>query len=160
VDDGDNSEKNWIERKFLREGILSSKASEVWQEARSALENCCDSFKTHYSSIASIEKHRENGLRLRLELAFPAEDAFNRPFHRKRTVLIEFKEGQSPCIEITVEKDSPRKFAISADENRAFIVDGKELSFDEFAERALKSALFRAPEPTAQPSLRRSDLAR
>ncbi len=139
---------NWIERRALREKILRDHANDVWQDARSAVQNCCESFRTHYGvSIAKLEDKLENGLRIRLSLTFQVVEASFQS-EVKRIILVAF-DASVPCIFVTADDKPARQFRIDADENEAFITEGdnQRITTDEFSKKALETSLFTKPNP-------------
>jgi hypothetical protein len=140
----DEVRANFVERRALREDMLKEHADDVWQDARSTIQDCCNSFRKHYGE--HLEDKLENGLRIRLTRTFLLQ--YFSPPDVKRRILVAFNKSV-PCIEVTVDDDTPKQFAIDADENHAFITgpNKKEISADEFAEEALNTHLFKPPEP-------------
>lgn len=142
------SDSNWIEQKVQREQTLKDKASDVWQDARSALQDCCASFRKHYED--DLGDRPENGLRIRITRFFEVKQEFHPPSRMKKHLLAAFT-ASGPYIEITVDEGTPRKFKIDADQAHAFIADsnGAEISLGEFSQKALERFLF--ADPTACP---------
>ena len=135
---------NWVERKARREQVLKDKARDVWEDARFAIQNCCNSFRKHYDK--NLEDTLENGLRIRITRTFTVDHALG-AIDLKRRLLAAFNES-IPCIDVTVDDEPPMRFTIDADESHAFITDqGHEINADEFSESALKHALCTPPEP-------------
>jgi hypothetical protein len=126
-----------------REQVLDEKARDVWDDARSAIQDCCNSFRRHYDE--GLEDKLENGLRIRIIRTFMMDHPLTTE-KLKRRILAAFNET-IPCIEVTVDDEIPIQFKIDADTSRAFITDeGHEITADEFSERALKRALCTPPE--------------
>jgi hypothetical protein len=134
---------NFVERRAVREAILKQHADDVWQDVRGTIQDCCNSFRQHFSK--DLEDKLENGLRLRLTRTFRPRDVS--PPEETRRILIAFNKS-IPCIEVTVDDHTTKQFPIDADGQHAFITDrGKqEITPDEFAERALNSPLFDPPK--------------
>ena len=135
---------NWVERKARREQVLKEKARDVWGDARSAIQNSCNSFRKHYDK--TLEDTLENGLRIRITRTFTVHYALA-TINIKRRLLAAFNES-IPCIDVTVDDEPLRRFKIDADESHAFITDqDHEINADQFSESALKHALCTPPEP-------------
>jgi hypothetical protein len=138
------NKRNFVERRALRFRVLYNKADEVWEEARGEVQDCCNSFREHYGG--ELEDKLENGHRIRLTRTFKLENSD--PPEVVRRILLTFIKRGAPRIEITVDDLAPTVFQIDADERHAFISDsGREISVDEFAEKALTEHLFNEPEP-------------
>jgi|ERR1017187_2412613 hypothetical protein len=143
---------NWVERKFQveqvlkqREQVLKEKATDLWDDARSAIQDCCNSFRRRYDE--GLEDKLENGLRIRIIRSFMVDHPLTTGT-LKRRILAAFNETV-PCIEVTVDDEIPIQFKIDADTSRAFITnEGREITADEFSEMALKRALCTPPEPS------------
>ena len=139
-------EGNWVDKKAHRESILRDRADGVWQDARSAIQDCCESARKHYGK--AIEDITENGHRIRLTISFP--DPNRGPHDVKRVVLVRFVSS-APCIEVTIDDSASKKFTIDADGEHAYILgDSKEITVDEFSRIALQEALFKSPERIMQ----------
>lgn len=133
---------NWVERRALREQHIRN-ADEVWQSARTAIDNCCNSFRQHFAGFARVTNQPQNGHRIVVGIHFPITG-------RGRNVSIGFGNDDKgiPIINVTVDDQAVRLFPIMADENHAYIsFQGKEISGDEFSRLALEEALFKQLQP-------------
>jgi len=134
--------ENWVECRALREQYQAN-AADVWQSARTAIDNCCNSYRQHFGGTAQVINQAENGHRVLIGIHFHQTG-------RGRQVSIEFgrDEKNIPKISVTVDDKAAKIFQITADEHHAFIsFQGKEISADEFSRLALEDALFKLPEP-------------
>ena len=127
---------NWVECKAAREANLKDGAEEVWQNIRSAAQDCCESFRKHYNS--NIKDALENGVRIRLIVPYSTG--------QKQTILVAFNQ-LAATIEVTIGKSLTKAYHIDADETHAFVTDDnrREISADEFTRIALESALTKPP---------------
>lgn len=133
---------NWVDRTAARDRALKQHASEFWQDARAAVQDCCESFKKHY--CPNLECRLENGHRVRIMRPFPSPDLRLQPQSTERYVIVSFN-SDVPCIDVTVDETS-RQFAIDSDGTRLFITStGHEITLDEFTREALESALTDSP---------------
>jgi len=134
--------ENWVERIALRNQHLAN-AEDLWQSARTAIDNCCNSYRQHFAGTAQVTNQAENGHRIVVAIHFHLTGW-------GRHVSIEFGRDAKNAIGITVTvDDKPAKlFQILADADHAFIsFQDKEISADEFSRLALEDALFKSPEP-------------
>ncbi|MGA7236405.1 MAG: hypothetical protein WBY44_12040 [Bryobacteraceae bacterium] len=125
---------NWVERKASRDANLREHAEEVWHDVRSAIQDCCESFRIHYNR--GVQDQLENGSRIRITVSYPTG--------QRQTILVAFR---STLIEVTVGERSPKTYNMDADEAHAFITDenGKEINPDDFTRVALEAALTKPP---------------
>jgi|SRR5579862_713051 len=134
---------NWVERRARCQHNLSRHAVEVWESARTAIDNCCASFNQHFSELAHVKNQTENGHRVRVIITFGMHP------RATRNVAIEFSGSD---VTVTVDGGAAKRFEIAADENHAFLKYGQEeISADKFTELALDNAFFRLP-PAPGPS--------
>jgi hypothetical protein len=136
---------NWVERRALREQHIRNSA-EVWQSARTAIDNCCNSFKLHFTDIANVTSQPQNGHRIVVGIHFPSTGW-------GRNVSIEFGNDNkgAPRINVTVDDQAAKLFPIMANEEHAYIsFGGKEVSFDEFSRLTLEEAFFKPRQPERQ----------
>jgi hypothetical protein len=134
---------NWVERRAAREKHLGG-ASEVWQQALTAIDDSCNSFKSHYSDIGSPELTQQNGHRIIVALKFTTGG-------KRRFASIFFDESK-PQISVAVDDGAAKNFKIEADDSHCFIKSptGQEISADEFSRLALEDVLFKGPVPAAK----------
>lgn len=137
---------NWVDRKAQCAQNLN-KSPEVWQEATTAIVDCCDSFRENYAALADVVDHPENGHRIVITIRFIAINV-------TRYVAVEFS-ALSRKINVTIDDKKAEEFDISSDETHAYIsYQQKEISPDRFTQLALESALFSPPKPQSPPGYR------
>jgi hypothetical protein len=130
---------NWVDRKAQREHVLRNQANEVWQTARAAIQDACESCRTHYPN-SKLEDQLENGHRIRITVSYMADDNFYGKKPAVCVVLVAFN-AQPPCIDVTMDDAPLRRFPINADQENAFLLSGNErISADEFSRRVLEPA--------------------
>jgi hypothetical protein len=141
---------NWVERRALRENYLQN-ASSVWQTVRSAIDECCTSFRERFAVLARVHNQEQNGHRVLIEVRFSFSP--NTP----RQISVGFFDTDKE-IRVTIDGSKAAVFPIDADENHAFITfQGKEIDADEFTRVALEKALFEPPKPkTGRPATPKS----
>jgi len=118
---------NWVERKAKRETMLREHRDEFWNEVCVVLQDCCDSFKKHYSEDldCQLESNRRVLVTRRTTL---------------RSVLIALDRR---CIEVTIYQQPTQTFDLDADENGVFIRSRSgRITPDELSQLALESILF------------------
>jgi hypothetical protein len=136
---------NWVERRAIREQHLRN-ASTVWQDAKSAIDECCISFRERFPGIARVINQEQNGHRILIEVRFTFEP--NTP----RQISIKFSDEPEKQITVTVDGGGAVIFPIDADEHHAYIAcEDKEISADEFTQMALEEALFKPPSSKSSP---------
>lgn len=130
---------NWIDRRALIEQNLRT-AKVVWQSAKSAIDECCESYRTNFIGLAQLMNAEQNGHRILLSLRF-----FQQP-NNPRQVSILFSEPEKE-IRVTIDGGKAAVFPIHADDKHAFIsYQDKELTPDQFTQVALEEALFDPPK--------------
>ena len=130
---------NWVERKAASEKQLGERASDVWDAALTAVDNCLRSFKEHYPELATASKENGNGHRLIVTIKFSDSTL------PARKVVIAFNEDK-PEISVVVDGGTPLLYAIKSDADHTFLFwQEKEISADDFSQSALRAALFLPP---------------
>lgn len=137
---------NWVDRRALREDNLTQHAVDVWELVRTAIGNCCTSFRTRFPNMAEEVKNKtENGHRILVEITFKTPTG-----RRCRHVSIEFSKTEN-LITTTTDGEAAKRFPISADESHTFLKNGQsEISADELTKIALEDAFFKPPSPPDQ----------
>jgi len=129
----------WIEKRACRESNLRN-ASAIWQEAKSAIDDCCESFRQHYAGLARVINQEQNGHRVAITILFHSA-----PSH-PRHVSVVFSSTDN-TIRVTVDGEKAILFPIEADETHAFITfQDKEINAEDFTQWALEDALFESPD--------------
>jgi hypothetical protein len=132
---------NWIERRALREKILSTCAPELWLRVGTVLDDSCTHFNEKYHQIGKLGNAPENGHRIIVTLT--SSD----PLKKISYVQFQFDEDKRR-ISVTANKGATKHFQIEADidakKAHCFIKSaaGEALSADKFAEVALEDVLF------------------
>lgn len=137
---------NFVERRKCRETRLTT-ASELWDDARTKIEECCESFKKHYRTIGELDCAPINGGSLKIKLTFTGGKHPSPPevIHATRIVRILFNESK-PSISVTVDRDPVKEFVIDANEDHCFLKNGAtEIDLEKFADLALNNAFFVLP---------------
>ena len=135
---------NWVERRAQREALLSSQSPELWTQVRAALQDACESFNKNYDKKVTCKP--ENGTSLRLVHVLRA-DRITSSQDSSFEVLVEF-DPKTPAIKATYQAGTTKTFAISADQESVFPLDGKERkTIDQLSERILEIILFPPQQP-------------
>ena len=133
---------NWIERRFSLESSLKTHSVEVWHSVRAAIQDACESFRDRYeiADTSALTDRLENCSRMMVSLFLARGGS-------RRTTVISFNP-KVPAIEWGTE-DGDRRVVISADENKAFLVDeeGKPTTPDTISKLILEPILFGADSP-------------
>src|SRR5947209_5001411 len=132
---------NWVDRRHQRQENLS-RASELWQEAVHAIDECCKSYNKYYSDhAATLNKREESHIVVSVEGDnFPARTV-------KAIAQVEFNNAER-SITSKVDRGQisfpEKKFVIEADETHAYITyQGRAISLDEFSRLAIELALYK-----------------
>jgi len=144
---------NFVEHRKDRERNLA-KACDLWEDVRTKIEECCNSFNQHYRVIGDVECVPVNGHSIKITVTFTG--GTNPPpvgvIYPKRTVRITFSETK-PSIHVTVDANPVRAFLIDADDSHCFILQGaSEIDIEKFAALALEDAFFNVPPGRPQAS--------
>jgi hypothetical protein len=138
---------NWVEKKVRRESVLKEGAPELWNKAKTALENACLSYNQHYvteggrkvgwlseDSKVTITKD----VRLQVSSTIRRDEAIS--------VVVSFETGP-PAIKVGgVGPVKSTAFPILSDEETAFIGMEREFDIEEVSKRILEPLFF----PTGQ----------
>lgn len=137
---------NWVKRRALRERMLSAGAPKVWEAARAALQDACDSYNEHYPvdpNRKEITFAFENEKRFQITRTLFA-NRVDRYTDTQSKVLISFNED-APSIEVASDT-AAFTCLIKADEKSAYAVhDNEPISADELSRLTLEPLFF----PTA-----------
>lgn len=125
---------NWVERRLESERLLRSQAPTIWENARAAVQDACESYNKLRADVVFVP---ENGLRCRIS---------RRSGDSMRIVRLAFDKVAS-TITIVRDEEGPAVFPIRASDTSAFLtgLDGREISADEFSQIALEQLLFPGP---------------
>lgn len=130
---------NWVERRARREKNLKDTPA-AWEAVRTAIDNCCNSYRANFSSIAEVSNQPENGHRILITVRFVVMPAI------PRRISIEFARRENK-IRATIDDGAAKVFDIDADTERPFIsFRSKEISPDELTREVLEKALFEPPQ--------------
>lgn len=144
---------NWVQRRAMRQRILDSGATKVWDAVREAIEDACDTFNEHYPQPNQDSRavcRLENGSRIKVSRTILA-DMVTRFRPEQFEVLIRF-EKNGPAIE-AVSGEAKSTFKIDSDEESAFaVLGGKRITPDEISEKLLEPVLF--PKANPRPAVR------
>jgi hypothetical protein len=127
---------NWVERRVLSERLLKTGALEFWNQIRSALQDACQSFNSHYVEDGRfpqrVEAKLENGLRIRIVV----------PSRREAMVemlVVEFDRALS-VVSATTDSGPGRTLPMRSDGLSVFVVfGGRNLNADEVSEELLEN---------------------
>lgn len=140
---------NWVQKRAFRDRYLRDSIT-LWQEVRSAVDECCNSFREHYIGVARVTNQEQNGHRVLVTIRPTYEP--NNP----RQVSIKF-DSEEKQITATVDGGRADVFPIDADENHAFLThQNKEINADEFTQIVLEDALFSSPSKTVSIGITKS----
>ncbi len=137
---------NFVERRKLREDHLAH-ARDLWDDARTKIEECCESYKKYYRTIGEVDCSAINGNSIKVVITFTGGQ--NPPpagvVYPKKVARIVFNEAKL-SVNVTVDSGTAKDFKINADEGRCFLTyAAKEIDLDEFAKQALHDAFFTIP---------------
>ena len=153
-----NSEQppNWVQRRARREFLLDSKADEVWNDVRAAVQDACDTYNEHYSppNQPTVDYKLENGHRLRITKTVPADGLT--VFHPVKETLVVAFDKAAPAITMSRDSTGTRAFRIDARETEVFAKgdDGTKVSADQLSEKILERFLFSSPTERSHPIFR------
>jgi hypothetical protein len=141
-------ELNWVDRRAREDQALRDGAEKTWQNLRSALQGCLDSYRREYAG--DVECDAENGHCLHLTKTFP-------PNHGERTTaekvsLVISYDKNTQSIRAAPAAGKGAEFRIISNTAKAFLADkdGKEVAVDQACQRLLEDFLF-ATEPPRGP---------
>lgn len=139
---------NFVQKRIARETALEKGAPELWNRLRSAIQDACESYNTHYAAAAGARERAvicklENGKRISVEKQI--RTVHSASSHREDTIsLIVSFEGRPPVI--TVAGDSPvtgATYPISSNEDTAFIGStDRQRDLDDLCRAILEPLLF------------------
>jgi len=136
---------NWVELRAKRDEHLRGSRL-VWESARTAISDCCESFRANFSGFAQVVNTPQNGNRILITVRFTYFPNY------PRQISVEFTENQNK-ISVTVDGGSAKTFEIDADEKHAFIsYQNREIDANEFTKIALEKPLFEPPKPPSRTS--------
>lgn len=125
---------NWVERRALREEHLRN-ASFLWQSVKSAIDECCNSYRENFSGLAQVQNQEQNGHRMLIIVRRISGG-------NSRQISVAFSD-QDKLIRVTVDGQRAEASPIDADELHSFIKrDEKEITPEEFTQVVLEEHLF------------------
>jgi hypothetical protein len=145
------SQLNFVETRALREETLEKNIGNVWNEARSKLQECCESFKKHCPGERLQLSLENNGDKLVVRRTFSVEDVYRGGPRDQPMILTVTFVKEERCIEVKTDSKSPVKYLFDADTEKVILKSGnKEISLDEFSEKVLSEALKQLRRMTAR----------
>src|ERR1700688_1407101 len=120
---------NWVDRRAREDQALRDGAEKTWQNLRSALQGCHESYLREYNS--DVECDPENGHSLRLTKIFPPNNRERRTAE-KMSLLISYDKS-TQLIRAIPEAGKGAEFRIISNTAKAFLADkdGKEVTADQ-----------------------------
>jgi hypothetical protein len=139
---------NWVDRRAREDQALRDGAETTWQNLRSALQGCHESYRREYGD--DVEYNPEDVHQFRLTKTFPANQKERRPAEQISLLISYDKKSQSIRSIPMVGKSA--EFRIISNTAKAFLADkdGKEVPVDQACQRLLEDFLF-ATEPPRGP---------
>src|SRR5450631_2868510 len=136
---------NWVDRRAREDQALRDGAEQTWQNLRSALQGCYESYRREYDN--DVECNSEDGHHLRLTKTFPANQKERRTIEQMSLLISYDKKTQSIRAVPMVAKGA--EFRIISNTAKAFLADkdGKEVPVDQACQRLLEDFLFAAEPP-------------